>query len=210
MARAGDRPAWQAQLRLPPVWFGLTCDKAVDRAQVPPQVDDYIRHMTSTKKWRIRKLRAGMVDSLLSWSAGAASLGAEVAAMRWDEDETFGMGIVTLMVRRLERDRGPVGPELETLRQMLAKESPNDEFPPRVADVALAIGPGLRMEAVRQPSDVNGQPQHLRLVVEYWIPVDDVDLVQMNFATSNLALAPVMTEEFEVIATNFDYSTEPV
>jgi hypothetical protein len=210
MAPAGDRPAWQAQLRLPPVWFGLTCDQAVDRAQVPPQVDDYIRHMTSTKKWQIRKLRAGMVDSLLSWSAGAAGLGAEVAAMRWDEDETFGMGIATLMVRRLERDRGPVVNELETLRPLLAKETPTDEFPPRVADVALAIGPGLRMEAVRQPSDVNGQPRHLRLVVEYWIPVDDVDLVQMSFATSNLALAPVMTEEFEVIATNFEYRTEPV
>jgi hypothetical protein len=52
--------------------------------------------------------------------------------------------------------------------------------------------------------------RHLRLVVEYWIPVDAVDLVQMSVATSNLALAPVMTEEFDVIATNFDYRTEPV
>lgn len=82
MARAGDRPAGQAQLRLPPVWFGLTCDQAIDRAEVPAQVDDYIGHMTNTKKWRTRKLRPGVVEPLLSWSAGAAGLGAEVAAVR--------------------------------------------------------------------------------------------------------------------------------
>jgi hypothetical protein len=62
----------------------------------------------------------------------------------------------------------------------------------------------------RSRSDGAVTVRHLRLVVEYWIPVDAVDLVQMSFATSNLALAPVMTEEFDVIATNFDYRTEPV
>jgi hypothetical protein len=208
MAAVAERPPWQVRLALPPVWYGLSCDPVIDRQQVTAEVDDYIRGLAHPEKWHTGDLRAGMIESLLSWSSGAAGLGGEVAAMRWDDDETFGMGIATLLVKRLERDGGPVEGELEALRPLLARQLPNDEFAPRVADVMLGVGPGLRMEAVRQPPDIGGQAQHLRLVVEYWVPVEDADLVQMSFGTTNLALASVMTEEFGFIAANFGYDVE--
>ena len=185
-----DRP-WQVSLDLPTTWFGLTCDEETDRAQVPAAVQARLREEPD--------LGAGdaMVDVLLGWSASAASLGAAAAAMRWARDETFGMAMATLMLRRLERDPGSLETELQRLRPMLAKQTPADEFAPRVTEVALASGQALRMEAVRQPSD-GSQP--LRLVIEYWLPMEDIDLVQMSFGTSNLALADELSTEFEFVA----------
>jgi hypothetical protein len=202
---SGERPPWQVDLAVPPWWFTLTCDPDIDSVQVPEQVDERINREPA-----LQPFRQGMIDSLMQWSASAKGLGAELAAMRWDQDDTFGMGVATLMVTRLMRDPGPPDDELNRLRPMLAEVLPSDEYPPRITDVTLGVGEGLRMEAVRQPPDVDGHNQPLRLVVEYWIPVEDVDLIQMSFGTNNLALAADMSEEFELIARNLGYDTTPV
>jgi hypothetical protein len=202
------RRPWQIQVAMPTNWFGLNCDPTLDRAEVAAQIDEYISNLNNRRKWRIRKLRAAMTKSLLSWSDAAGQLGAEFAAMRWDVDQASGMGLATLMVRRMERDPGPVTTELERLRPMLAREEPSDEFAPRINDVKLNVGPALRMEAVRRPAGDDQRRQEPRLVVEYWVPAEDIDLIQMSFGTSTLARGGEMTPEFDLIATNFSYQAE--
>jgi hypothetical protein len=208
MSTQALRPPWELELALPQAWFHLTCDQAADAARVPVQVDAYLARLAKPEEWDIPTLRDGMTAAFLGWSSGAARQGAEAAAMRWDQDEDFGMGVATLMVRRLVRDPGPGDAELQRLRPMLARQLPSDEYAPRVHDVTLAVGPALRMEAVRQPPDIDGHPQHLRLVVEYWAPVEQIDTIQMSFGTTNLALGAVMADEFETIATNLRYTAE--
>ena len=72
----------------------------------------------------------------------------------------------------------------------------------------LGIGRGLRMEAVRRPSDIDGEPQRLRLVVQYWVPVEQDEVVELVFTTSNLGRAGELAAEFQVIAENLSYTVE--
>lgn len=109
---------------------------------------------------------------------------------------------------RLSRDPGAPEASLDHLRAELATELSIDEYPPRVEAVQLGIGRGLRMEAVRRPSDIDGEPQRLRLVVQYWVPVEQDEVVELVFTTSNLGRAGELAAEFQVIAENLSYTVE--
>lgn len=190
---AAEAPA--VSLDFPPGWFTLQCDPEIDRELVPAAVAARLAVDSGIGA------QDAIVKVLLGWSQTAADEGAFLAAMRWVRDATFGMGVATLTVRAFARDPGTVAAELERLRPLLAEVTPADEFPPRLQAEQLPVGPSLRMEAVRRPS---APSTPLRLVIEYWIPLEDAGgapgTVQLSFGTSNLALADELSSEFDLIA----------
>ena len=194
---------WRIDMGLPPTWFSLTCDIGVDREDVPEQVAERI-----ARQPELAPSRVGLIQTLLDWSATAADLGAVCAAMRWDRDATFGVGVATFVAQLDERDPGPVDTELSRLGVLVARRHPDDEYPPRVAEVELATGRAVRMEAVRQPpAEEDGRTHPLQLIVRYWVPLAGTSTtLELNFSTDNLALAAPLTAEFDLIAAGFELS----
>jgi hypothetical protein len=194
---------WKIELETPPEWFSLVGDRAVDEAEVSRRVASRVKADRSLKVYG-----QAMAEAALEWSDVAATQGAAFAAWRWGLHPTFGFAMSSLLAHRLQRDPGPAEDGLAPLAELLGVERPSDEFPPRIDEVQLRMGRAVRMHAVREPPPEEGQPQHLRLVVEYWLPLWDADLVQMSFTTSNLALASELAAEYEGIAQRLTLAVE--
>ncbi|MDQ1426663.1 MAG: hypothetical protein QOK39_139 [Acidimicrobiaceae bacterium] len=121
-ARAGE--PWDVEVRLPPAWFYLSCDKATDGRQVPVSVDERIAIEPA-----IEPYRELLVESLLGWSATAARGGSAGAALRFGIEDRGEMVLATLTIERLERDRGEPAAELANLRPLVERQIDSDEYP---------------------------------------------------------------------------------
>jgi hypothetical protein len=197
-ARAGE--PWDVEVRLPPAWFYLSCDKATDGRQVPVSVDERIAIEPA-----IEPYRELLVESLLGWSATAARGGSAGAALRFGIEDRGEMVLATLTIERLERDRGEPAAELANLRPLVERQIDSDEYPPRVTEFSLPIGRALRMQAVREPTSGSGPAPQLRLVVDFWVPVAEVVTLLFRFGTGALGHAGILCQEFDTIATAFTF-----
>lgn len=199
----GDPPLPLA-LDLPPTWCALTLDRDQDADEVPRYVEARLAGDPS-----LAPARHALTDLILGWGAAADGLGAALAAMRYDDDAAFGTAMATLIAFVLDRDPAhPIDAELAALRERLAQPLPVDQHPPHVEEVDLAIGRAVRVHAVRDPTAEGEDPQVLRFVVQYWIPLAGrSSTLELEATTSNLALAPEIAAEVDAIVASAGLET---
>ncbi len=196
---------WETSIALPPMWFHLPLVPGRDEEDVEAQVDARIGEDPN-----LAAARQLLIDMLLGWARHGRQAGAAFGGMRWEDHPRFGVAMATFLAHRLEQDPQPVERALVGLRELLAPPLAFDQFPPRLAEVDLACGRALRLEAVRDPTIDPAQPEAVRLCVQYWIPIDNTaDLVQLDFSAANLALAHELSAEFDAIAASFSFAPVP-
>jgi hypothetical protein len=187
-------------LALPPTWSYIACDEEQAAVDVPAQVDARI-----AEEPELAVYREAVIGPMLGLSRTvAATPGGLFAARRWD---MVGGHLVmgTLIAKLLGRPEGPPGEELDRLRSFVATPSGLDHVPPRLERVTLRTGEALRVEALRQPPDIGSEKQPLRLVVEFWAPLqDDLGTVKLSFSTACFASAPLIVSELDAMAACFE------
>jgi hypothetical protein len=188
-------PTFDASLSLPEGWFLAQPDPALPELSIPAQVNAHLKHRRD-----LRRYRQLIIDAVSSYGRSCSAAGAAQSAVRWDltRDKRQDPLFAYMEIERFDEDfNGPLDERLTRWHKTLDEGDPQDEVPPRTAIVDLDAGPAVRREFVRPV----GSDNVLRLVVEFWLPVDDTDTIfNLQFSTSNLAAASVMVPEFDFIA----------
>lgn len=184
-----------AILTVPEAWIVCSLDPAIDAKQIPAQVDERIKRRRRLKSFR--KLMTAAADD---WAERCRQSGSMAAAVRWDISDTKPpvpvFAYLDVAAAAAERV-GPVEAGLEHLLEKMAQPHPDDEVKPQVSLVDLSIGRAVRREMVRGYPD--GSP--MQLAVEFWVPFEDKpEVLLLQFSSSNLAAAALLTGEFDLIA----------
>jgi hypothetical protein len=196
--------AVDAVLSLPAKWFLAQPDPSEPSTAVAAQVDRQIEQRRDIKRYRQL-----IIDAVSDYGRSCSEAGAVLSAVRWDvtEDKRQDPLFAYLEVDRFDQDQTePMEQRLARWQAKVTEAHPDDEVPPRVELVDLDAGRAVRREFVRPV----GPHQTLRLVVEFWLPVDGTDSVfNLQFSTSNLAAAATMIPEFDFIARRLVLRSSP-
>jgi hypothetical protein len=187
--------ALDAILSVPEAWIVCSLDPSIDAKQIPAQVDERIKH-----RRRLKSYRMVMTTAANDWAERCRQSGSMAAAVRWDITDTKPPVPVFAyldVAAAASGHSGPVEASLQHLLEEMAQPHPDDEVKPQVSLVDLSIGKAVRRQMVRGYPD--GSP--MQLAVEFWVPFEgSSEVLLLQFSSSNLAAAALLTAEFDLIA----------
>lgn len=189
---------WDLDLVTPEYWYCLSGNPEKDRVQVPASVDE---QLGSRPEWEV--YREGIVGALLGLSEAVSEMAGKVcAAFRWEMTD-HGLVTATVIVRCYERPEGPVDAELAVMTGIAKERQAGEEMAPHVSTPDLPLGPAVRRQVVVQPSAPRrSEKPPLRMMVDYWVPLEFAPTRTLGIAasTANLASASTIVPEFDEIA----------